>query len=253
MIIFNGVTKTFGKTIALDNVSFNITPGKTTALLGANGCGKTTILRLIASILSPTNGSISVDGLDSVKNSDKVRKCLGFMLGGDTSLINQLTARENIMYFARMQGLSKKQSEENICKLCQDLNMNEFIDRRVVGFSRGQRQKVVFAESLIHNPKILLLDEPSTGLDINAIEDVLAFVQYNKSQNKTIILSSHNMHEVQHLADEILLLDKGKILFHGSVSEFTNNGKVTIEKAFQTITKGGKYRVRIHKRSVKGT
>ncbi len=230
MVELKNVTKKFGNTIAVNNVSFFAKDGCITGIIGSNGSGKSTTMRLISTLLKQDSGSISIDGLDTLLHPNIVRGKIGVLLGGDVSLYERLTARENIMYFAQLQGLSSQKANKAIEELSNLLGMNEFLDRRVVGFSRGMRQKVAFVRSIIHSPDVLLLDEPSTGLDINSINDVQDFILYCKSIGKTILLSTHNAHEMNKLCDNLVLIDKGKILAEGEKShllEITKQKDVT--------------------------
>ena len=215
MITIKNITKTFGKKVAIDDLSFCAEPGVITGLIGGNGSGKSTTMRMIATLLKQDSGTIEINGIDTIKNPTLARKQIGILLGGDVSLYDKLTARENILYFADLQGMNKENSEKSLEELSTLLGMNDFLDRQVAGFSRGMRQKVAFARSIIHDPDILLLDEPSTGLDINSIKDVQDFILFCKERKKTIILSTHNAHEMETLCDNIVFIEEGKIIAEG--------------------------------------
>lgn len=215
MVELKNITKKFGNTIAVNNISFSAKDGCITGIIGSNGSGKSTTMRLIATLLKQDSGSISINGTDTLLQPNVARSQIGILLGGDVSLYERLTARENIMYFAQLQGLTSEKATNEIKRLSDLLGMNDFLDRRVAGFSRGMRQKVAFVRSIIHSPDVLLLDEPSTGLDINSISDVQNFILYCKSVGKTILLSTHNAHEMNMLCDNLVLIDKGKILAEG--------------------------------------
>lgn len=215
MIKVDNLTKEFGKKIALNNISFCAESGMITGLIGSNGSGKSTTMRMIATLLKQNKGTILIDNIDTVKQPHKAREKIGILLGGDVSLYERLTARENILYFADLQSVEKSIAEQRLNELIELLDMNAYIDRRVGGFSRGMRQKVAFARSIIHSPDVLLLDEPSTGLDINSIKDVQNFILYCKSQGKTILLSTHNAHEMERLCDNLVFIEEGKIVAQG--------------------------------------
>ena len=215
MIEIDNLTKAFGKKIAVNNISFCAESGVITGLIGSNGSGKSTTMRMIATLLKQDQGIILVNGADTVKQPQKAREKIGILLGGDVSLYERLTARENILYFADLQSVEKKIAEQRLNELVELLDMNTYIDRRVEGFSRGMRQKVAFARSIIHSPDVLLLDEPSTGLDISSIKDVQNFILYCKSLGKTILLSTHNAHEMEHLCDNFVFIEEGKIVAQG--------------------------------------
>ena len=215
MIEIHNLTKKFGKKIALNDISFCANSGIITGLIGSNGSGKSTTMRMIATLLRQDNGFISIDGIDTIKYPQKAREKIGVLLGGDVSLYERLTAKENILYFADLQNVERTVAEQRLNELVELLCMNDYIDRRVGGFSRGMRQKVAFARSIIHSPDVLLLDEPSTGLDINSIKDVQNFILYCKSQGKTILLSTHNAHEMERLCDNLVFIEEGKIVAQG--------------------------------------
>ena len=215
MIKVENLTKQFGKKVAVNNISFCADSGVITGLIGSNGSGKSTTMRMIATLLKQNRGTILIDDIDTVKQPHKAREKIGILLGGDVSLYERLTAKENILYFANLQGVKRKNAEQRLNELVELLGMNDYIDRRVGGFSRGMRQKVAFARSIIHSPEVLLLDEPSTGLDINSIKDVQNFILYCKSQGKTILLSTHNAHEMERLCDDLVFIEDGKIVAQG--------------------------------------
>lgn len=215
MIKIDHLTKIFSKKIAVNNISFCANSGVITGLIGSNGSGKSTTMRMIATLLKQNKGTILIDNIDTVKQPHKAREKIGILLGGDVSLYERLTARENILYFADLQSVERKIAEQRLNELVELLDMNAYIDRRVGGFSRGMRQKVAFARSIIHSPDVLLLDEPSTGLDINSIKDVQNFILYCKSQGKTILLSTHNAHEMERLCDNLVFIEEGKIVAQG--------------------------------------
>ena len=219
MITIKNITKTFGKKIAVDDISFCAEPGVITGLIGGNGSGKSTTMRMIATLLKQDSGTIEINGIDTIKDPVGARKQIGILLGGDVSLYDRLTARENIMYFASLQNVNPADAEVRLNELSKLLGMEDFLDRRVAGFSRGMRQKVAFARSIIHDPDILLLDEPSTGLDINSIKDVQDFILFCKERKKTIILSTHNAHEMETLCDNIVFIEEGRIIADGKKEE----------------------------------
>ena len=240
MITIKNITKTFGKKIAVDDLSFCAEPGKITGLIGGNGSGKSTTMRMIATLLKQDSGTIEINGIDTIKDPISARKQIGILLGGDISLYDRLTARENILYFANIQNVSPTDAEMRLNELSKLLDMEDFLDRRVLGFSRGMRQKVAFARSIIHDPDILLLDEPSTGLDINSIKDVQDFILFCKERQKTIILSTHNAHEMETLCDNIVFIDKGKIIAEGNKEELLkkNNCKYVSDMFFSLKERG---------------
>ncbi len=237
MLTLNNVTKKFTKNnkeiISVDNLSFEIKSGEIFGLIGTNGAGKTTTMRMIATTLKPTSGQINVCGFDAVKNDYEVRRCIGVLYGGDTGLYDRLTARENIAYFGKLNGLSDDAINKQIDYLSKVFGLDNYLDRRCGTFSRGMKQKTSFARAIVHNPQVMLFDEPTSGLDILASEEVLNFIKQCKKMGKTILLSSHNMQEVEELCDRLLIIDHGKTLCEGTqqqVLKMTNTS--SIKEAF---------------------
>lgn len=223
MIEIDKVTKQFQdkKTFvtALKHVSFSIKEGEIVGLLGENGAGKTTLLRTIATLLTPTDGQIKVAGYDTIKNPNEVKKRIGVLFGGETGLYDRLTARENLEYFAALYGLSKHETKVRIDDLAKMFGMRDYLSRKVGGFSKGMRQKVAIARTLIHNPDIILFDEPTTGLDITSSNVFRQLVHQLKREGKTIIFSSHIMEEVSMLCDTVAMMHKGELVYHGNLED----------------------------------
>ncbi|AZB41869.1 ATP-binding cassette domain-containing protein [Bacillus sp. FJAT-42376] len=221
MIQINEVTKQFKdrKTYvtALKHISFDVKKGEVVGLLGENGAGKTTLLRSIATLITPTHGSISVAGFDTVQNSYDVKKRIGVLFGGETGLYDRLTAKENLEYFASLYGLSKHETKVRIDELAVRFGMKDYLDRKVGGFSKGMRQKVAIARTLIHDPDIILFDEPTTGLDITSSNIFRQLIHQLKSKGKTIVFSSHIMEEVQMLCDSVVMVHKGEVVYKGNL------------------------------------
>lgn len=223
MIEINEVTKRFKdkKTsiTALKHVKFTVEKGQVVGLLGENGAGKTTLLRTIATLLTPTEGNVKVADYDTQKNPEEVKKRIGVLFGGETGLYDRLTARENLEYFAALYGLSKHETKVRIDELARMFGMRDYLNRKVGGFSKGMRQKVAIARTLIHNPDIILFDEPTTGLDITSSNVFRQLVHQLKRDGKTIIFSSHIMEEVSMLCDSVAMMHKGELVYHGDLDE----------------------------------
>ncbi|MGF3104758.1 ATP-binding cassette domain-containing protein [Rossellomorea sp. DUT-2] len=221
MIQIHEVTKQFKDkkkyVTALKHVSFSVGKGEVVGLLGENGAGKTTLLRTIATLLTPTEGSVEVAGYDTIKHPNEIKTRIGVLFGGETGLYDRLTARENLQYFALLYGLSKHETKVRIDDLARMFGMRDYLDRKVSGFSKGMRQKVAIARTLIHNPDIILFDEPTTGLDITSSNVFRQLVHQLKREGKTIVFSSHIMEEVSLLCDKVAMMHKGELVYHGDI------------------------------------
>jgi sodium transport system ATP-binding protein len=225
MIEVINLSKEFKKVKAVDNISFKVQNGEIVGLLGENGAGKTTTLRMLATMLKATSGTAKINGFDIVMDSQKVRGEVGILFGGEVGLYDRLTARENIRYFSQLNGINKEKTEKSIEYLVKMLEMGEYIDRRVGKFSRGMKQKVAIARSIVHEPTVMLFDEPTAGLDITAARIVQDFILRCKQDNRAIIFSSHSMTEVEKLCDRIVIIHKGRLLEEDTVEALKNKYK----------------------------
>lgn len=219
MLQVKNLTKRFKKFTAVKNLSFSVENGEIVGLLGENGAGKTTTLRMLATMLHVTEGTAKISNYDIIKEAEKVRGEIGILFGGEIGLYDRLTARENIMYFAKLNGMTTQKANESIEKLIKELEMQEFIDKRVGKFSRGMKQKVAIARSIVHQPSVMLFDEPSTGLDVSATRIIQDFIKKCKEEKRAIIFSSHSMQEVEKLCDRIVIIHKGELIEEGTISE----------------------------------
>lgn len=221
MIQILEVTKQFKEknkyVTALKHVSFEVNQGEVVGLIGENGAGKTTLLRTIATLLTPTEGHVTVGEYDTVKNQNEIKKRIGVLFGGETGLYDRLTARENLEYFANLYGLGKHETKVRIDDLAKMFGMRDYLNRKVGGFSKGMRQKVAIARTLIHNPEIILFDEPTTGLDITSSNVFRQLVHQLKQEGKTIVFSSHIMEEVSLLCDSVAMMHQGELVYHGNL------------------------------------
>jgi sodium transport system ATP-binding protein len=207
-----------GEIRAVDSVSFTCQPGKIYGLLGANGAGKTTTLRMLATILEPTGGTAIVNGYDVVEKPEKVRANVGF-LSTATALYPRLNAQEMVEYFGRLNGLDEPTLKKRIDDIFQRLNMNDFRDRRCDKLSTGQKQKTSIARTLVHDPPVMIFDEPTTGLDVMTARTIIGFIADCRDRGKTVIFSTHIMSEVERLCDHIGIIHGGKLLEEGTVPE----------------------------------
>ena len=220
---------------ALKDVSFHCGKGEVLGLLGPNGAGKTTALRILSTALKPDSGVIDVNGVDVVKNPLLAKQKIGF-LSGKTGLYGRLTARENIEFFAKLHGVSSEFLNNDADQIYQNLQIESYLDRRVEHLSTGMQQKVSIARAVIHEPEVLVLDEPTTGLDIMATETIMEFVQLMRDQGSAVIFSTHHLDEVALLADRVSVIYQGKSCFDGTVSEFQNQSReFDLRRAFMNV------------------
>ncbi len=204
---------------ALDDVSFECRPGRVFGLLGPNGAGKTTALRMIATMLKPTAGKITVAGADVVTESQKVRDNLGF-LTGNTGLYDRLTATEMVKYQADLHRMDRQLFEERRSALFRALDLEEFANRRIARLSSGMRQKVSIARTIIHDPAVIVFDEPTASLDVMTSRGIVNLIRHCRDEGKTVLFSTHIMGEVQTLCDDIAIIHNGRVFFSGSKEEF---------------------------------
>lgn len=223
MIEARGLSKHFqdkkrGQIRAVENVSFTCQPGKIYGLLGANGAGKTTTLRMLATILEPTDGTAVVCGYDVVEQPEKVRANVGF-LSTATALYPRLSAQELVEYFGRLNGLDEATLKKRVDDIFNRLDMNGFRDRRCDKLSTGMKQKTSIARTLVHDPPVMIFDEPTTGLDVMTARTIITFISDCRDRGKAIIFSTHIMSEVERLCDHIGIIHDGKLLAEGTVPE----------------------------------
>jgi sodium transport system ATP-binding protein len=240
MIETRGLTKLFrdkkrGEIRAVDNVSFVCKPGQIYGLLGANGAGKTTTLRMLATILEPTDGTAVVCGHDVVDDPQEVRANVGF-LSAATALYPRLTAQEMVEYFGRLNGLDDATLKKRVDDIFNRLDMNSFRDRRCDKLSTGMKQKTSIARTLIHDPQVMIFDEPTIGLDIMTARTIIGFIRECRERSKTVIFSTHVMSEVEKLCDTIGIIQSGKLLAEGSLEELRERyNEADLEEIFVKI------------------
>ena len=222
MIEVKGLQKHFGRTQAVKDVSFSIEPSTSLGLLGPNGAGKTSCLRMLCGLIPPDAGSMTIDGIDVVKNTIAAQKKLG-VLPDNCGLYTRLTAAENIHYFAQLYGLKRKHAAQRVKWLAQQLDMEAIIHRKTLGFSQGERMKVALARALVHEPAYLILDEPTNGLDVLTTRAVRHLLLQQLNLGTGIIFSSHLMHEVNHLCQRITIMTHGQVAISGTAQEIINS------------------------------
>jgi len=237
MIEVRNLRKTFdkGRVVAVDEVSFTARDGEITGLLGPNGAGKTTTLRMLYTLLRPDAGSMRIDGIDPAIEPLAIKRALG-VVPDSRGLYDRLTARENIAYYGRLQGMAKTDIDARIKELAGILDMDEFIDRKTAGFSQGQRVKVAIARALIHEPRTVLIDEPTNGLDVMTTRALREFLRRLRSEGRCVVLSTHIMQEVAALCDRIIIIADGRIAAEGSADQLlARSGENNLEDAFVNL------------------
>ena len=204
---------------AVDSISFKCESGSVFALIGPNGSGKTTTLRMIATMISPTSGTIKINDKDVLIDGRLARKSIGFMTN-QTALYDRLSPYEMVKYFADLNSMDKSLFDQRCKDIFDRLNMNTFANKRIGTLSSGMKQKTSIARTIIHDPDIIVFDEPTTGLDVMTSRSIIELIRNSKDEKKTIIFSSHRMEEVQSLADDIGVIYNGELIFSGSKVEF---------------------------------
>ncbi|MDQ3617839.1 MAG: ATP-binding cassette domain-containing protein [Pseudomonadota bacterium] len=221
-----------GTVKAVDGVDFEAQDGRITGLLGPNGAGKTTTLRMLYTLMKPDAGQVLVDGIDAAVDPTSVRRALG-VLPDARGVYKRLTARENIAYFGQLHGLSKATIAQRTQALSAALDMGEILDRQTEGFSQGQRTKTAIARALVHDPRNVILDEPTNGLDVMTTRAMRGFLKQLRDEGRCVIFSSHIMQEVAALCDRIVIIAKGQVVAAGSADELRAQfGEANLEDAF---------------------
>jgi sodium transport system ATP-binding protein len=233
------LTKRFGAALAVDDLSFAVAPGEIYGLLGPNGAGKTTTLRVLAAILRPTAGRAELAGIDVARDPQAARRKLGF-LTGSTGLYARLTGRELLRYFGRLHGMADAGIAERMALLARVLDLEAILGRRCEALSTGQRQRLSVARAVLHDPAVLILDEPTVGLDVLASRFLRDFVRGERDRGKAVIFSTHYLAEAELLCDRIGLLHQGRLLAEGSPAELrARAGDATsLEEAFLRFVAG---------------
>ncbi|MBT6527431.1 MAG: ABC transporter ATP-binding protein [Euryarchaeota archaeon] len=233
LLSIRGVTKSFAEVEALKKIDLDIHSGEIVGLVGSNGAGKTTLLRLMAGVYKPSNGRVE---LSNGKPVEEMRQELG-VVPESTGLYSRLTAWENIRYHSRMHGVNDAVAWARTEKFAEHLDMKENLSRHTKGFSRGMKQKTALLRALAHGPNILLLDEPTAGLDITSARTVRALVRQLRDEGGTVIYSTHQLAEAQQVCDRIVIIHNGEIRADGSPSELlSSTGTASLEDAYVSLT-----------------
>lgn len=237
MIQVDNLTKQFndlkmGPLYALDHVSFDVRPGEIFGLLGPNGAGKTTCLRIFSTVLKPTSGRATIAGYDVVRHPEKVRSHIGFM-SNNTGIYDRMTAWEMVEYYGRLYGIPEEALQIRLKEIFHTLQMDQIRDVLGSKMSTGMKQKVSIARTIVHDPPVLIFDEPTAGLDVLVARAVLETIADLKSKGKCIILSTHIMREVEKLCDRVAIIHRGRILALGTVPDLVEeHQQPDIEEVF---------------------
>jgi sodium transport system ATP-binding protein len=228
-----------GEVRAVDGVTFSVGRGEILGLLGVNGAGKTTTLRILATVLSPSSGSARIMGFDTVREPGQVRRAIGYY-SSSTALYPRLTARETLVFFAGVNGYPRESIRGRVDALIGELGLTEFADSRIEKLSQGMKQKVSIARTIVHEPGVLVFDEPTAGLDVLNAHDMLDMIKSLTSSGHSVIYSTHIMAEAQRLCDRIAVIHKGRICAVGTPSSLMEStGTALLEDAFVKLVRSG--------------
>ncbi|MFF2019519.1 ABC transporter ATP-binding protein [Paenibacillus sp. NPDC058177] len=227
-------SKFFSKAIkevrAVKDVSLTLKPGQIVGLIGINGAGKSTTIKMLSSQIEPTSGEITIDGLDGIKEHKKVKGIINVISGGERNIYWRLTARENLDYFSSLYGIKKKERIELVKELLEIVDLSESADETVEKFSKGMKQRLQIARGLINNPRYIFLDEPTLGLDIEIARDIRVYLKkLAKEKNKGLLITTHYIAEIEELCDWVYIIDKGKLIAEGTPKEITKSIQVMHE------------------------
>jgi len=238
MIELRGLSKRFGDVRAADDVSLTCADGAITGLLGPNGAGKTTVLRLLGGLLHADAGAALVDGIDASVDPFSARRRLA-MLPDARGLYPRLTAAEHVRYFGRLHGMDDAAIDASLAELADILDMGTILDRRIAGFSQGERMKVLLARALVHGPRNVVLDEPTNGLDVMSTRAVRELLRRLRDRGVCVLLSSHVMQEVAALCEHVYVMAQGRIVAGGTTEELLQDtAAADLEDAFVALVTG---------------
>lgn len=232
MVSVQALLKRFGRFVAVNGVSFDARRSEVFGLLGENGAGKTTLMRMLATVLQPTDGDALVCGASLIRDPSAVRRHVGF-LTADSGLYDRLSAWENVQYFGELYGVDRRTIRVRTQEIFELLDLTEVAGKPVGQFSKGMRQKVCLARTFVHDPAVLLLDEPSSGLDVSSTHTVCDFILSQRQAGKVIIFSSHIMSEVEKLCDRVAVIHHGEIIAQGTIDDLRQTHRTTrLEEVF---------------------
>ena len=221
---------------AVDGVSFSVERGEIFGLLGQNGAGKTTTIKMLTTLLAPTSGVCKVLGYDTVGEEKKIRPQINFIFGGEMGVYRRLSARDNLRYFSNLYLLNRKEQENRIEKILEQVELADRADDLAETYSKGMIQRLQIARGLINDPEILFMDEPTVGLDPIGARMLRDIIRRLKQEGRTVLLTTHNLPEAEELCDRMVILNKGKIVARGTPAEI-KNGYDTLEEAYVDLIK----------------
>ncbi|MBI4245163.1 MAG: ATP-binding cassette domain-containing protein [Planctomycetes bacterium] len=232
-VIVKNLTKKYPGVMALDKINFEINSGCITGFLGPNGAGKTTTMKILAGIISPTAGDCEICGYNLKTNLDEIKKITGY-LPESNPLYSEMRVKEYLYFRARIKGLDNRGAKERISQLAEECYLSEFIGSPIRNISKGMRQRVGIADALLHNPKFLIFDEPTIGLDPNQVRDIRNLLK-SQSRDKIVFLSTHILSEVESICENVIIIHQGKIVAQGSTREISSTLKISNRIRLQFI------------------
>jgi len=240
MIEFSHVRRTFGQTVAVDDLSLTIPPGEVFAFLGPNGAGKTTTIKMLVGLLRPSQGDIRVAGWDVLRHPREAAQLIGYV-PDEPFLYDKLTGREFLEFIARIRGMDSRQAQDRIAQQVELFQLADFLDQLTETYSHGMKQRIVFASVLLHDPPLLVADEPMVGLDPKSVRLVKDLMRSRAAQGKTVFLSTHTLALAEQIADRIGIIHRGRLIFVGSLAQMHQQGLMqqkNLEEFFLQLTDG---------------
>ena len=236
-VIVDRLEKTLGKNKVLRGISFEARSGEIFGLLGPNGAGKTTTLRIVCTLLAPEAGAVEVLGFDTVREPQEVRRRVG-VVTAEIGIYPRLSARENIAYFAELSGVLDGELDRRVNTVIERLDMDSFAGQRAESLSSGQKQKVAIARAIVHDPPVLMFDEPTSNLDVLASREIREFMVESKGRGKCVIFSTHVLHDAERLCDRVTIIHQGLVVAGGATAEVRGN-HVDLEDSFLSLVGAG--------------
>lgn len=235
IITIRNLSKNYGEKVALNNINLDIFPGQIIGYIGPNGAGKSTTVKILAGIIQDYNGDVQVAGINLAENVLEAKKKIGY-IPELPEMYDLLTPREYLTFIGKLFHLPDELIESRTVKMLSSFGLKDNIDQRMDGFSKGMRQKVLITSGLLHNPQIIIMDEPLSGLDANAVIIVKELLQVLKAEGRTVFYCSHMMDVVERVSDRIVLIDKGTIVADGTIEELRKDSSDSLEKIFAKLT-----------------